>query len=86
MQRLDMYRRLKPNLKLKRFLEVVCYLPAALLEPVLRRVHIRHTFKLPENHWKTSSTVANKSMLKLHALDPRKDLRKQFFDKLREYQ
>jgi hypothetical protein len=56
-----------------------------ILEPLLRRVHIRHTFKLPENHWKTSSTIADRKMLKLHALDPRKDLRNRFWHTLSRY-
>jgi predicted nucleotidyltransferase len=63
---------------LKMLLTIVCYLPALVLEPFLRQVHVRHTFKLPENHWKTSSTIANRQMLKLHALDPRLDLRTKF--------
>jgi hypothetical protein len=52
----------------------------------LRKIHIRHTFRLPENHWKTSSTIANKDMLKLHALDPRKDLRDSFWGIYSQYE
>lgn len=85
MQRLEMYRRLKPNIALKKFLDIACHLPALVLEPALRKIHIRHTFKLPENNWKTSSTIANKTMLKLHALDPRKDLREKFYTILAKY-
>jgi predicted nucleotidyltransferase len=85
MHRLDMYRKLRPNLELKYILHVLLYLPAVLLEPWLRRIHIRHTFKLPENNWPTSSTIANRTMLKLHALDPRKDLRRKFWDILKNY-
>jgi hypothetical protein len=85
MQRLEMYRKLKPQIALKRFLEMACYLPALLLEPLLRKIHIRHTFQLPENNWKTSSTIANRTMLKLHALDPRKDLRQKFHSILSKY-
>ncbi|MGE5298381.1 MAG: hypothetical protein ACM3KM_04420 [Acidobacteriaceae bacterium] len=73
---------LKPSRITKRILEALCFLPAILLEPALRKIHIRHTFKLPENHWPTSSTIANKDMLKLHALDPRKDLKKRFHEVL----
>jgi len=63
---------------IKFLLEILLFIPAMILEPLLRYIHIRHTFNLPENHWETSTTVANKSMLKLHALDPRKDIREQF--------
>lgn len=86
MHRLEMYRKLKPSIALKKFLEIICYLPALILEPVLRKIHIRHTFKLPENNWKTSSTIANRTMLKLHALDPRKDLREKFHLILKRFQ
>lgn len=85
MQRLEMYRKLTPSTGLNRLLTAVCWLPAILLESLLRRIHIRHTFNLPENNWKTSSTIANKYMLKLHALDPRKDLRRQFYQILQKY-
>jgi hypothetical protein len=85
MQRLDMYRKLKPNMGLKKFLEALSFMPAMILEPVLRRIHIRHTFNLPENNWQSSSTIANRTMLKLHALDPRKDLRDKFWATLRNY-
>ena len=74
---------LKPNRLLKAVLSVLLSIPAVILEPLLRWYHIRHTFKLPENHWKTSSTIANANMLKLHALDPRKDLRTQWEDTLK---
>lgn len=62
----------------KIFLEMVFYVPAIFLEPVLAKIHIKHTFNLPENHWPTSTTVANRHMLKLHALDPRPEIRKNF--------
>ncbi len=75
-QRLLQIHQLEPSRKLKRFLEILLWVKAVWQEPILRWYHIRHTFKLPENHWATSSTIANKQMLKLHALDPRKDLRK----------
>lgn len=78
MNRLEFYRKLHPSEMLKMTLELLCYIPAAIFEPLLRRIHVNHTFKLPENHWGTSSTVANKQMLKLHALDPRKEIRQKF--------
>jgi predicted nucleotidyltransferase len=81
-QRLEKVRELKPSRKLKKFLTFVGFIPAIVLEPLLRRYHIRHTFKLQENHWATSSTIANKNMLKLHALDPRKDLRRSWEETL----
>ncbi|OGE81706.1 MAG: hypothetical protein A3H72_02440 [Candidatus Doudnabacteria bacterium RIFCSPLOWO2_02_FULL_48_8] len=67
------------NSGLKKFLELLLAVPAFLIEPLARFVHIRHTFNLPENRWSTSSTVANKHMLKLHALDPRQKIRDDFF-------
>jgi hypothetical protein len=67
----------------KNILEFILILPAIALEPLLRSIHIRHTFRLPENHWDTSTTVANEYMLKLHALDPRKDIRAKFYEVLR---
>jgi hypothetical protein len=84
-QRLDSIKDLKPFLKLKKFWQIVFTVPALILEPILRWIHIRHTFKLPENHWKTSSTIADKRMLKLHALDPRKNLRNRFNEILGKY-
>ncbi|HEX5430068.1 MAG TPA: hypothetical protein VFX17_03270 [Patescibacteria group bacterium] len=68
---------------LKRTLEILLVVPAFLLEPLLRSVHIRHTFNLPENHWPTSTTIANQSMLKLHALDPRVEIREKFYEALK---
>lgn len=59
---------------LKLFLEIILWLPAEILEPVAKFIHIRHTFKLPENLSKTSTTVANKDILKLHAEDARREV------------
>lgn len=67
---------------IKEILDALLYIPAMILEPMLRSIHIRHTFNLPENHWPTSTTIANQHMLKLHALDPRKDIRKRFYEVL----
>jgi hypothetical protein len=69
----------------KRILEIVFWLPAAVLEPVLARIHIAHTFNLPENHWPTSTTVATRHMLKLHALDPRREIRDRFLKALQSW-
>ncbi|HYE21987.1 MAG TPA: hypothetical protein VD998_00165 [Verrucomicrobiae bacterium] len=80
MQRLGQIRKYRQASVIKNLLHSLLNIPAAVLEPFLRRIHINHTFKLPENHWKTSSTIANSKMLKLHALDPRKDLRKAWQD------
>lgn len=66
--------------RVKRLFEIVAYIPAAVLEPVLRLIHVRHTYRLPENSWPTSSTVANEWIVKLHALDPRKDLRRKYYE------
>lgn len=70
--------------RLKKFAEKCLLIPAIVLEPLLRFVHIRHTYKLPENSWPTSSTVANEWVVKLHALDPRKDLRRKFRENLQK--
>jgi hypothetical protein len=64
----------QPNIfiqTVKYFLEILLWIPSFLLEPVLRRIHINHTFKLAENHTVTSTTIANSKMLKLHADDVR---------------
>lgn len=58
----------------KFLLEVLLLLPAAILEPILRWIHISHTFKLAENNTVTSTTVANAEMLKLHAYDVRSEI------------
>lgn len=79
-QRLGRLKEKRPLKRLKRFIEIVLWLPAVVLEPLLRWVHVGHTFRLPENSWPTSSTVANKWVVKLHALDPRKDLRKKYYE------
>jgi len=63
----------------KRVLEFLLFIPASALEPIFRFIHIRHTFKLPENHWATSTTIAERDILKLHAVDPRKQIRERFF-------
>lgn len=83
--RITKIKELRPSKKLQKALELVLVFPAMALEPALRRIHIRHTYNLPENSWKSSSTVANKNMLKLHALDPRKDLKKRFYEALQRY-
>jgi hypothetical protein len=70
----------------KGVLEILLTIPAIILEPLVRSVHIRHTFNLPENNWATSTTIANQDMLKLHALDPRKDVREQFLRVLQSLQ
>jgi predicted nucleotidyltransferase len=79
-QRLGQLKSQKFFRRFKRLLEMILWLPAIILEPLLRWVHIRHTYRLPENSWPTSSTVANRWVVKLHALDPRKDLRKKYFE------
>ncbi len=64
---------------LRFILEIIFYVPAFLIEPLLRRIHIRHTFNLPENHWSTATTIAKSDILKLHALDPRAKIRDDFY-------
>jgi hypothetical protein len=75
----------KKNLVIRLFkavFEIIFMIPVILTEPILRSIHVRHTFNLPENHWPTSTTVANSHMLKLHALDPRKEMRRRFYELL----
>lgn len=47
-------------------------------ERMLARIHIRHTWKLPENHWATATTIANERMLKLHAVDRTRQYRQEW--------
>lgn len=84
-QRLEMYRKMHPSKSLKQVFHFLLFIPTVLFENLLRKIHIRHTFKQPENSWKTSSTIANQNMLKLHALDPRKELRSQWQEVLQKY-
>jgi hypothetical protein len=63
---------------LKIALEFLLWLPAVIVEPILRRIHITHTFRLAENHSASSTTIANRSMLKLHAHDVRADIARAF--------
>lgn len=75
MQRLSSAVKPNPVVSVVKFLfEIILWLPATLLEPVLRRIHINHTFKLAENNTTASSTIANASMLKLHAYDVRAEV------------
>lgn len=69
----------------KKIIEIVLFVPAILIEPLARFIHIRHTNNLPENHWPTSTTIAAKDILKLHALDPRKQFREDFHRELEKY-
>lgn len=85
-QRQELINQLKPNLFLKILFTIIMYIPSVILEPLLRGIHIRHTYKLPENHWATSSTVANAHMLKLHALDPRKELRTKYYEIIKKFE
>lgn len=66
------------SLIVKRCSEILLTIPALLFEPVARFIHIRHTWRLPENSWPTSTTIAEKDMLKLHAVDPRAQIRERF--------
>ncbi len=64
----------KPNLLIrvtKIIFEIVLWIPTVIAEPILRKIHIDHTFKLAENRAVTSTTTAHASMLKLHAYDVR---------------
>ncbi|MEO8065405.1 MAG: hypothetical protein ABI643_00935 [Candidatus Doudnabacteria bacterium] len=55
-------------------LEICLWAPSLIAEPILRRVHIRHTFRLAENKSVTSTTIAHADMLKLHGYDVRAEI------------
>jgi hypothetical protein len=59
---------------LKLLLEILLWIPSAIIEPILQKIHINHTFKLAENNTVTSSTIANAKMLKLHGHDVRAEI------------
>jgi hypothetical protein len=83
MQRLSSVKEPQIAIKsIKFLLEVILWLPAVLSEPMLRKIHIRHTFKLAENNTVTSSTIANADMLKLHGNDVRSRVAMAFKDLL----
>ncbi len=58
----------------KAVLEILLWLPSLVVEPILRRIHVTHTFKLAENNTASSSTIANAKMLKLHGFDVRAEV------------
>lgn len=66
----------------KFILEILLIIPAALAERWLRRIHIRHTFKLPENKVASSTTVANADMLKLHGYDVRAEIAYRYIEEI----
>ena len=71
----------RPNLLIKGIklaLEILFWLPVRVAEPFLRRIHVNHTFKLAENNTVTSTTIANKDMLKLHGYDVRAEIAQRF--------
>ncbi|MDP4001309.1 MAG: hypothetical protein Q8P83_03650 [bacterium] len=79
-QRTGFYRSIPFGSRIIKFLtEVILWIPALIVEPMLRHIHIRHTFNLAENHLPNSTTVANEHMLKLHAIDPRIEIRARFY-------
>jgi hypothetical protein len=47
-------------------------------ENILSNIHIKHTWSLPENHSKKSTTIAQKNILKLHADDRRLEYKNKF--------
>jgi hypothetical protein len=63
---------------IKSILEILLFIPSSILEPILLRIHINHTFKLAENNTVTSTTIANKNMLKLHGYDVRAEVAEAF--------
>lgn len=66
-------------------LEILLWLPSLLFEPILRKIHIDHTFKLSENKAVTSTTVANADMLKLHGYDVRAEIAYRYQEALTRY-
>jgi hypothetical protein len=72
MQRLSSVK--EPNVfirTIRTVLEIALWIPTFMAEPILRKIHISHTFKLAENRTVNSTTIANAKMLKLHAADVR---------------
>ncbi|MCL5795411.1 MAG: hypothetical protein M1338_03565 [Patescibacteria group bacterium] len=47
-------------------------------ENILSSIHIKHTWNLAENHSKSSTTIAYKNILKLHAKDRRLEYKNKF--------
>ncbi len=70
----------------KIILEILLWLPSLIAEPLLRKIHVSHTFKLAENKALTSTTIANKDMLKLHGYDVRAEIAFRYQDILENYQ
>lgn len=63
------------------------FIPAIIidgLENLSRKLQQRRIFSLPENHWPTSTTIAKKHILKLHAEDKREYFREKLKERLRE--
>lgn len=55
-----------------------------IVEGLLRRYHIKHTWSLPENHLSSSTTIAKEHILKLHAKDRRAEFAEKFEEKMKE--
>ena len=70
---------------IKLALEILLWLPSLLVEPLLRHIHIKHTFKLAENNTVTSTTIANAKMLKLHGYDVRAEVAAQYSEVLKNF-
>jgi len=56
-----------------------------LTEKFLAKIHIKHTWKLPENHWSSSTTMADEKILKLHAVDRTKKYRLEWEKKINNF-
>jgi len=54
------------------------------LENLIRKLQQRRISSLPENSWPSSTTIAKKHILKLHAEDKRQYFRKKLEKKLKE--
>jgi hypothetical protein len=64
----------QPNViikSIKIILEILLWIPTFIFEPILKNIHVNHTFKLAENKTVNSTTIANAKMLKLHGMDVR---------------
>jgi len=85
-QRLESIKKFYLSGKFVKFiLELLLWIPVMIVEPLLRRIHINHTFSLKENLSMSSTTIANKSMLKLHASDIRKALAEEHEKSIHHY-
>lgn len=57
--------------------------PGEWIEKKLADIHIKHTWSLPENHWKSAYTIATTSRLKLNAIEASTRVKHEFNARLK---